>query len=101
MTFNCMGGYTYIFIFAPKHRLWELVRTASVMGSNVYPQSMYALSKKKKNAWENQQNAWAKINAQISFEVTAKLISAFVFATWIVQSLFYLNLKFQASNHLL
>ena len=29
-----------------------------------------------------------------------KLISAFVFATWIVQSLFYLNTKFQASSHL-
>ena len=33
--------------------------------------------------------------------VTAKLISAFVFATWIVQFLFYLNPKFQASSHLL
>ena len=32
---------------------------------------------------------------------TAKLISAFVFATQIVQSLYYLNLKFQASSHLL
>ena len=32
---------------------------------------------------------------------SAKLISAFVFATWIVQSLFYLNPKFQASRHLL
>ena len=32
--------------------------------------------------------------------VTAKLISAFVFATRIVQSLFYLNPKFQASSHL-
>ena len=30
----------------------------------------------------------------------AKLISAFVFATWIVQSLLHLNPKFQASNHL-
>ena len=30
-----------------------------------------------------------------------KLISAFVFTTWIVQSLFYLNPKFQASSHLL
>ena len=28
----------------------------------------------------------------------AQLISAFVFATWIVQSLFYLNPKFQAST---
>ena len=38
---------------------------------------------------------------QISFAVTAKLISAFVFATRIVQSLYYLNPKFQASSHLL
>ena len=37
----------------------------------------------------------------ISFAVTAKLISAFVFATWIVQFLIYLNPKFQASSHLL
>ena len=38
---------------------------------------------------------------QISFTVTAKLISAFVFATRIVQSLFYLNPKFQASSSFL
>ena len=31
----------------------------------------------------------------------AKLISAFVFATWIVQFLFYLNPKFQASSSVL
>ena len=37
----------------------------------------------------------------ISFAVTAKLISAFVFATRIVQFLFYLNLKFQASSSFL
>ena len=33
--------------------------------------------------------------------VTAKLISAFVFTTRIVQSLYFLNPKFQASSHLL
>ena len=33
--------------------------------------------------------------------VTAKLISAFVFATWIIQCLNYLNPGFQASSHLL
>ena len=44
--------------------------------------------------------AYAKTKAQISFAVTAKLISAFVFATRIVQFMF-LNLKFQASIHLL
>ena len=45
--------------------------------------------------------AYAKTKTQISFAVTAKLISAFVFAIRIVQSLFYLNPKFQASSHLL
>ena len=51
--------------------------------------------------WENRLFAYAKTKAQISFAVTAKLISAFVFATWIVQSLYFLNLKFQASDHCL
>ena len=45
--------------------------------------------------------AYAKTKTQISFAVSAKLISAFVIATWIVQSLYYLNPKFQASRHLL
>ena len=40
--------------------------------------------------------AYAKTKTQISFAVTAKLISAFVFATRIVQSLYFLNPKFQA-----
>ena len=46
--------------------------------------------------WENRIFANAKTKTQISFAVTAKLISAFVFATRIVQSLFFLNTKFQA-----
>ena len=45
--------------------------------------------------------AYAKTKTQISFAVTTKLISAFVFATRIVQSLYFLNPKFQASSHLL
>ena len=45
--------------------------------------------------------SYAKTKTQISFAVTTKLISAFVFATWIVQSLYFLNPKFQASCHLL
>ena len=44
--------------------------------------------------------AYAKTKTQISFAVTAKLISAFVFATRIVQSLYFLNPKFQVSSHL-
>ena len=51
-------------------------------------------------SWENQQSAYAKTKTQISFAVTAKLISAFVFATWIVQYLYFLNTKFPASSHL-
>ena len=43
---------------------------------------------------------YAKTKTQISFAVTAKLISAFVFATRIVQSLYFLNPKFQASSYL-
>ena len=38
--------------------------------------------------------AYAKTKTQISFSATAKLINAFVFATRIVQSLFFLNPKF-------
>ena len=45
--------------------------------------------------------AYAKTKTQISFAVTAKLISAFVFATRIVQSLYFLNPKFQVSRHIL
>ena len=37
----------------------------------------------------------------ISCVVTAQLISAFVFATWTVQFLYFLNPKFQAYSHLL
>ena len=42
-----------------------------------------------------------KTKKQISCAVLAQLISAFVFAIRIVQSLYYLNSKFQASSHLL
>ena len=45
--------------------------------------------------------AYAKTKTRISFAVTAKLISAFVLATQMVQSLSFLNPKFQASSHLL
>ena len=44
--------------------------------------------------------AYAKTKTQISFAVTTKLISAFVFVPYIVQSLYFIYTKFQASNHL-
>ena len=45
--------------------------------------------------------AYAKTKAQISFAVTEKGISTFVFTTRIVQFGFFLNPKFEASNFLL
>ena len=51
--------------------------------------------------WENKQFAYAKTKMQISCAVTAQLISAFVFATRIVQFLFYIYPKFQASSFIL
>ena len=45
--------------------------------------------------------AYANKKVLISCSVTAKLISAFVFATQIVQSLCFLNPKFPASSNLL
>ena len=38
---------------------------------------------------------------QISCVVTTQLISSLVLATWIVKSLYFLNLKFHASNQLM
>ena len=45
--------------------------------------------------------AYAKTKKQISCAVTAQLISAFVSATRIVESLLFLYPKLQASSHLL
>ena len=53
------------------------------------------------SSWENRLFVYAKTKMQISFAVTAKLISVFVFATKIVQSLYFPNTKFQASSYLL
>ena len=47
---------------------------------------------------KTQHFACAKIKTQISFVVTVKLISAFVFATWIAPFFFFLNPNFQASS---
>ena len=45
--------------------------------------------------------SYANTKMQISFAVTAKLISAFVFATQIVLFLYYINPIFQVSSLLL
>ena len=50
-------------------------------------------------SWENQHLANATSKMQISFAVTANLISTFVFATWIAQYIFFITTIFQASSH--
>ena len=45
--------------------------------------------------------AYAKTKTQISCTITAQLISTFVFAIRIVQFLYYLNPRFQATIHFL
>ena len=73
---------------------------------NEYILTIYVLSKNKKNIthfskenchFVNQKKTNRKYydphKAQISCAVTAELISAFVFATWTVQSLYFLNPK--------
>ena len=46
----------------------------------------------------NKKHAKPKTKVQISCTVTAQLICTFVFISWIVQSLFFLFLKFQTSG---
>ena len=58
-------------------------------------------NKKWASLWESWLFAYAKTNTEISCAKTAQQISAFAFAIRIVQPLFYLNIKFQASSHLL
>ena len=67
---------------------------------SIKPNFIYVLLKLGASG-ENRIFAYTKTKAQISFAVTAKLfavtaklISAFVFATGIVQFLFFLNPKF-------
>ena len=56
------------------------------------------VSFQRKNEAENRNFAYAKTKAQTGFAVTAKLISAFVFASRIAHFLSFLNPKFQASS---
>ena len=53
------------------------------------------------HVFENQQSANAKTKAQISYAVTARLISTIVFVTRILQFLFYINPKSKVSILLL
>ena len=70
----------------------------SIMPINCIPVSYESRHEKTSVLHMRKQFAYAKTKTQISFAVTAKLISTFVFATQIVRSLYFLNPKFQASS---
>ena len=98
---TCVGTVDHPFPFL--NTFWEsklivavicLGRIVNLMFENVY--DSYEPRHEKTGFF-----AYAKTKTQISFAVTAKLISAFVFTIRIVQSLYFLNPKFQASRHLL
>ena len=78
------------------YRYMARFRDQKIIVIQEYVYSLYEPPREKTNNLHN-----VKTKTQISLAVTAKLISAFVFATRIVHFLFYLNPKFQASSLLL
>ena len=85
-------------------------RTASMNAFTEFPQFIETVLKRSHSLYSLTVNkkhliivvrlfAYAKTKTQISSAVAAQLISIFVFAIRIVQSLFYLNPKFQVSSH--
>ena len=69
-----------------------------------YYLSFSPLCNRENEPWRHEKTcsfAYAKTKAQISCPVTTQLIPAFDFAAKIVQSMYFLILKFQTSSHLL
>ena len=91
-----MQGHTFFFLFFLLQNIDGVVLT-SIHSLCFEQNKKYNMS----HPMGNQQSGYAKTKTQISFAVTAKLISPFVFDTRIVRFLFFLNSKFQASNSFL
>ena len=73
-----------------------LVPHCSLLNIRIHSRSSEEIRTSKQ--WENLIFAYAKTKVHIGYAVTAQLISAIVFATRIVQSLFFLNPKFKVSS---
>ena len=112
-------GICIFFYFAVKRRLWVLCFVVPMFKAKISISTFFLSESCRFNSYKiavyckkvvilNEPRrektgffAYAKTKTQISFAVTAKLISALVFATQIVQSLYFLNMKFQVSSYLL
>ena len=79
---------------------WIIVQTCVLCNNNIYPFTSSLSIYEPRHAKTVFFFAYAKTKTQISFPVTAKLISVFVCVTHIVRYLYFLNPKFQGSNHL-
>ena len=88
LEFLCSGGVQETFIFCCHH--------ADQVKDHLRYANLFEPPHEKTNNLHTR-----KQKAQISFVVTARLFSSFVFTTGIIQFLFFLNPKFPASNHLL
>ena len=90
-------------LLSPYDPVWKFCTVKSVIflsfWQGMFSQKLSVISEPHHE--KNRIFAWAKTKTQISFAVTAKLISAFVFATWIVQFLIYLLQIFRVSSLLL
>ena len=69
--------------------------------SSSFPKVGHSPTKTELSCFMRKPVSAAKVKTQISRAVTVQLIRAFVFATTIIHSLYFLNSKFQASIHLL
>ena len=108
---NAFVTKTYFYVRMVKVQIWlatilhliNLLLFVRLLCESLYVSRWYLATLRysiRAAKWENRIFAYAKTKTQISFAVTAKLISVFVFATRIVKSLFFLNTKFQVSSHL-
>ena len=94
-------NYTYIQI---DKSIYRLINLRTMNTENYISSTKYCLYELITNELHHEKAGFLcmrKAEVQISCPLTAQLISTFVFTTLVVQSLYFLNPKFQASNHLL
>ena len=99
LVFSCEGSI-YISVNSYGH-VWMQLSFHSISHITLFQERHQASRKYEPQRDKNRIFPYAKTKVQISFTVTAKLISAFVITTRRVQFFFFLNPKLQASSPLL
>ena len=98
-----VAGNIHIFFGGPKGKMCWLYLKCQIPRSHMEGANMCFNNQVNEQTYEprREKTGFLHMGKQRRRLVTAKLISAFVFATWIVLSLYFPNLKFQASSNLL